>query len=355
MSKTIEFEKHSGTHICIIYQYIPSEITKENWYHTWGLNVMAYISQGFENLGLNLKFLDLFTFLQNSKSHLEGMNYSLNLICGNKKVSYWGIVPSISELYNVSPLPNKADVIIAGERKDLANSLASKVGLKCPEWFNSIHEILDTSKFYIGKPRDYGSSVGIVHGSIDKLKNTDQIINSPYIYQEFIEGVDVTVPLLYNPWDNSYFFGEAMAYIPKNNDQNWIFDSNKKGVHRVGGQPNSAKKIFFQIPDELKLKIIEMLNLIGGSSVARVDFRVTTENAEKVAEAPMENYYFIEINPIPTMSDKSNYVDGMEKALERNNINVEMQYIKKITKYPPNLSTIIAFSMLCYADRQLSV
>ena len=342
---------YSGKHVCIVYQYISDSSPDIVWYHQWGLNVLSYLGGGFESIGLALKIVDIETFLKCPREVLLNVDYSLNLICGNMDVANWGLVPSLSSWYKVAPMPNRAESILAGERKDTANLIAERSGLRVPEWGLSPSSLETETNPIVKKPRDFGSSEGleIISSStqINDCENSTRVI-----YQKFISGIDVTIPVIFDPFRNQHILGDAVAFVPSSGDADWILDAPAKSINRLGSKLALITKTHYCPPPELIEPIRRIIRLMGGSSVARVDFRVSIAPGQKIEECGADRYNFIEINPVPTMNVNSDYAGGIASALKNKNSDLYRLAINlgiDVEKQEAS-ATITAFSMLSYAD-----
>lgn len=344
----------SGRHVCLVHQYIPGDNSHQVWYHQWGLNVLYFLGSGFEQLGAKVKVVDVDSLLKHPESILNGVDYSVNLVCGNMNISNWALVPSISTWFGVTPLPNSAESTLAGERKDTANLIAKHSGLKVPDWSYYPRDLLGISDKIIRKPRDFGSSHGLE--LIDKRRLEADVASGKgglsTIYQEFIPGIDVTLPVIFNPFDHGYTFGHAVAFMPKSSNSNWMLDATAKSINRVGEKIDQVQKVYYDVPEEVKKAIVKMLRTMGGTSVARVDFRVCLDASENIQACTIDDYFFIEINPVPTMNIKSNFAGGLRSAMNVPGSELEKiaSFLQLDRKNELTCATITALSMVSYAD-----
>ncbi|OSM00290.1 hypothetical protein MAIT1_00775 [Magnetofaba australis IT-1] len=300
---------------------------------------------------MNVKYIDIETFIGSPSVALKNIDYSVNLICGNKNISLWALVPSISYWYNVIPMPNRTEAMIAGERKDTANLIATKVGFSCPEWATDIGDLDQSIRTIVKKPRDYGSSSGLEIGEIRDFKDHKKN-DIEYIYQEFVEGIDVTIPILYSDIHKTYLCGHGVAFIP-DADAAWVLDSGAKSINRVGIVPESITKVYYTVPKEIVNKINKLMIFLGNSSVGRIDFRVRLKPSSTIYDATLDEYNFIEINPTPTMNAKSDFVGGIESALADSESEIYSYAVETTAETGVDMSrpcSIVAYTMLKYAE-----
>lgn len=344
-------EPYFNKNVCIVYQYSPAKSLGHLWYHMWGLDVLSFVGSGFERLGLNLKIVDMQSFIKNPTEALHNVDFVVNLVCGNQDISYWGIVPSIAKWYGKKPIPNTAETMLAGERKDIANIVAKKVGLNCPKWELTLNKDIGFQEKIIAKPRDHGSSVGIMIGNLGDISKKSKF-NVPYIYQNFISGYDVTVGVLWDPVSKKMRFGDAIAFIPKNDDQTLTYDDRVKEENRLGKPLSKFDMSYYILPHSIKAKIGSLFEHLGGSATGRVDFRVATSKKENLIKAKESSYYFIETNPSPTIATNSSFVRSLKSAFEGLRLNFGDNLFENHEKMD-SLATIeimIAFSMLGYSE-----
>lgn len=339
-------------HIALVYQYLPPASATEAWYHTWGLSVMSFYGYGFESLGMRANYVDVETFIQSGRIGAQKPDYVLTLICGNLHVSNWALVPALAFWRQAISLPASADALIASERKDISSLFAREVGFTCPNEYS--REELDELKdsIVVAKPRDYGSSKGLIVDSPAAVARVAAKFTTPYLFQQFVPGIDVTVAAIYDPLLGCYQFGKAIGYVSQRGDSRWMFDDQAKTQHRVGGSLHEVKKVFFDLPVAVAQKTVRLIEKLGGSSLARIDFRVAASDEAELSSVGLEAYSFLEINLCPTISTKSNFVASLRQAVDAGSVLASPHHQAFFAFFAAEvaLNAFIAFSMVSYGE-----
>jgi hypothetical protein len=341
-----------GKHVAVVYQYVPPDSPAEVWYHVWGLGVMAYYGYGFEALGMPVKYIDVDSFIRGDRDEARNTHYVLSLVCGNLHISNWSLVPAVAFWRQAIPLPAAADALMASERKDISSLFARRAGLRCPDEYSvgDLTGLKDT--LAVAKPRDYGSSKGLLIAPPAELVGTVATRTTPYIFQQFVPGIDVTVASIYDPILERHQVAQAIGYVPKNSDGHWTFDDRAKTQHRQGGALGEVQKVFFDLPKAIEEKIVDLIDRLGGSSLARVDFRVAAIGESDLRAAGPEVYSFLEINLCPTISAQSNFVASVRRAIDGGTYPLTPFHQEFFSRFPPEtaLNAFIVFSMVRYGD-----
>lgn len=116
---------------------------------------MSY-GEALERLGAVPYYCDIDTFIdQIANGKLNDCEAVVSLNAGVRPVSHFALVPAVAQWLRKPIIPCTADTIIAGERKDLGNALASKAGLQVPRVYGP-HEFAEAQAepLLIVKPRD---------------------------------------------------------------------------------------------------------------------------------------------------------------------------------------------------------
>lgn len=188
-------------------------------------------------------------------------------------------------------IPCSANTIIEGENKLFSNAIAKYDDLNVPARldFSDPHGIF--------RLNNLGNSMGVKCGPIDITENG--------LYQTFIDGYDVTVPLVYNPLMGQQDFLPSVIFIPDNNNLKW-YNGEEAKKDRSGytfGQ--------IELCNALKKNILKLVNDMNITSFCRIDARFHRNN--ELARDTMfsidnpNDFYFIEINVMPTIRPRNNF------------------------------------------------
>ena len=189
-SKTYEnnLSKLYGKTIGIVYTFEGENAAGYEHYEIWKSDVISSWMRAVEELqGLPL-IIDARTFIQKAMNYtLPHLDYVINLNNGNKNISTLGLIPSVCAFLNIPCIPCNTITTVIGEQKHLSNILVKESGMNVPKSLSMEDES------GINRPIGLGSSLGVNRGISNNTLKQD------YIYQEFIEGFDITTPILYNP------------------------------------------------------------------------------------------------------------------------------------------------------------
>ncbi len=308
--------------IALVYSFQNEEAAGFGHYDYWRFNVVSDWCKAVEQLGATPYILDVRTFghkvINNS---LPPIDFIINLNAGNQSLSTLGLVPSLAGFIGVPCIPNETLATVAGESKALANRVAVSHGIRVPK-------VLSPSQGGgIIRPDNYGSScgVGIQQEGIDS-KNE--------LYQEFIKGIDCTIPLLYSPLTHRLETLPGIMYLPDSRDMSWFLGKKEKTQHK------GYVKISFQI-----------------KTLCRVDTRIECSDyrmLETIRKEPisLSHLRFIEINAMPTINEGINYcntLNGLSKQHPLGEVRAEcLSLIPDMQE-----TTFVLFCSICgYLDNQ---
>lgn len=347
-------ERQRGKTIAVVYQHTQIKNPLDVWYHRWGMSVISFYGYGLEALGVEAVYCDIDSFVGTCVSQSKRIDGSINLICGNRNINNWLVVPSVSSWYGIDAMPCPADALLAGERKDIASAVAHLNGFNCPRSFPSFASLPEVGIF-VAKPRDFGSSVGVRVGTKESLAQYEVDFESTkYVFQEYVEGIDITVPVIYDVTTSQYMAGNCVAMVPHGKGDLWIFGEKEKGKFRVGTSQADAEKIVFSTPQSVSDSINALCKSLGGGALGRVDFRVApAAHGDLVTSLQNGKFTFIEINPIPTLTDVSGYATGLREALQMGRIASPL-YDAIIHRGIPDavrLNCFVVLSMLGWAEQ----
>ena len=287
-----------GKTIGIIYVYEKLDSQAKRHYDAWEGDVLSnWIHAVYELHGLPL-VMDVNTFTEKMTHHsLPPLDYVVNLCNGFFDLPSLGLVPSLCAYYSIPCIPCSSDLLLIGENKPLSNLIASTCGFRLPQQLSEESEKSITRPFYLG------SSKGVYRG-----KKGARNINT--FIQEFVPGFDTTVPVMFNPLDEELVVLPAVGYLPTNLDPNWFLGERQKETH------SEYEKCIVSIDDYAKQAIIQMAKKVGITSYCRLDFRTKCIPRNEMksrfsSEIGLEDLFFMEINPLPTIKDGINFFTGL--------------------------------------------
>lgn len=321
-----------GKTIAVVYIFEGENEKGYEHYDIWQSDVISEWISAIQEIGCKPLILDIRTFIQKAMNkELNHIDYIINLNNGNKELSTLGLTPSVCSFLNIPCIPCNTISIISGEHKGIANYIATSTHLNLPS--NN-----PQSSKSIFRPFNYGSSRGIVKGE-------EYDINKDGIYQEFIQGYDITTPILYNPLTERLEILPTVMYYPENKDIDWFFNEDVK--EKRGGY----KKQILDIDSETKKQYIELAKKIGIDCYCRIDARIKCNSNDEWEELcakpiPASKIYFIEINPMPTIKSKINFHNSIDSIDENHLFYEPYREFQSLHNKTTQTSFILACSIL---------
>lgn len=288
------FQQIRGKTIAIVYIFEGEDAKGFGHYHVWKSDIIAPWLLAVQQLCCMPLILDVRTFVEKAICNtLPQIDFVLNLNCGSIELSPMALVPSVCSFINVPCIPCDAFSIVTGENKKTSNILAAKSGFCVPKSLDKS----DSSGIY--KPLNLGSSLG-VHRKF--LNESDK----KGLYQEFIPGYDLTIPMVYNPLNDRMDFLPTILYVPDNNDINWFLDENYS-------DPNNSFRrcLIHSLSARLKENCRNLAEEMNINTFCRIDarFKKASPNPRmsdsSILQLQAEDVFFLEINPMPTISTEN--------------------------------------------------
>lgn len=192
--------------------------------------------------------------------------------------------------------------------KELTKILVSNLGFKTPKYVSifrkvdleeadEISRFFSGSKFLVIKPNNEEASVGLrlventAESIFDQIANLTLTFPTKYLIEEYIEGFDVTVPLLGR--ENPEILLPLILEKKKGfHDGAFIFSADLKGSKRGLKWGNAALVFTNKTIDEINAVAKSAFVISSQRDFTRVDLRVTEEG----------QVYFLEINPNPQLN-----------------------------------------------------
>ncbi|NBC34409.1 MAG: hypothetical protein GVY13_17160 [Alphaproteobacteria bacterium] len=298
-----------GKTVAVVYSFSNRVEPKLTWYDRWRSDVVFFFGAGIEKLGASPRYIDVDLYLKEMAHSPETMgDYILNLHSGLLQIASWPIIASGASWARIPVAPCASDVHIVGERKDLANALAATTKLRLPKPWKSD----GGGAIYVRKPRDLGMSRGL---QLLRGKELHDVTFGKDIVQEFIEGFDATVAIVLQP-NLQYSVIGAQLLIPEETERaSWTFSEEEK-------LSESTKPTFVRrnvaVDPALRREIYALCEKIGYSSIYRIDFRIDSRNKSIPEQMSLDNSFFLEANPTPTVSRESGFGHMLKHLLSLN-------------------------------------
>lgn len=277
-----------GKTIAIVYIFENEDAPGFEHYHIWKSDVITGWLTAVQELECVPYILDVRTFVSKAINNtLPKIDFVLNLNCGSVELSSMSLVPSMCSFLSLPCIPCNAASIVTGENKVISNLLATAMNLNVPKNLNRS----ESNGLY--KPLNLGSSIGLVNGPI--------VHNEVGVYQEFISGYELTIPMVYNPYKKDLDLLPPILYIPKSCDPNWVYGlKEKESTNEFELAP------IHNVDRSVEQRVVEFAKVFPIQTFARLDARIKCkETSLSVNQANeclvLDDLYFIEINSMPTV------------------------------------------------------
>lgn len=204
-----------------------------------------------------------------------------------------GLIPSVCSFLNIPCIPCSSGVCSVGEDKFFANTIAKNSLIKVPKSYP------DNIEGGIIRHRNYGSSIGIPKTASETTCKENEIS------QEFIVGTDITIPILFNPLNLKLELLPAIAYM-HHKGEDWYLGEKEKISH-------DYDKVSVRLPIEVSKEILNLAKSFDISTFCRIDTRVKNFKDFEIDTITLDNLYFIEINPTPTIHNTINFANAINE------------------------------------------
>lgn len=321
-----------GKTIAIVYIFEKEDASGFNHFLIWKDKILTGWLNAVYELECLPYIIDVRTFMQKASNYsLPHIDYVINLNSGCNELSTMGLVPSICSFLNIPCIPCDAAAILATENKKISNYVAIGNSLQTPKFLNP------NNNYGIYRPINLGNSIGV-----EKKHFTE--FNKDGIYQEFIPGYDVTIPVAYNYLSQELDILPPTLYFPRTQDPNWIFDEKTKEKDK-----GLTRLQFTEIEKETKCELLKLFRVFGIKTYGRIDVRLKERNSLSgdVVKEPLSfrNCYFLEINSMPTIES----CDGFDLAFKSVLLNKNHSFYECAKDYVDNIKhpTINGFLLAC--------
>lgn len=321
-----------GKTIAIVYIFEKENAEGFKHFLVWKDKILTGWLRAVYELECLPYIVDVRTFMQKASNFsLPHIDYVINLNSGCNELSTMGLVPSICSFLNIPCFPCDATAILASENKEISNYIALGAKIKTPSF-------LDRCNYNgIYRPINLGNSVGVEKSSFVNFEKDG-------IYQEFIPGYDVTIPIAFNFITNEMDILPPTLYFPKSLDPNWIYNETTKK-----DDEGLVRLQFLEIEENSKQQLLSFIKIFGIKTYARIDMRLKRSSfltGEEVKQPfSLKNCYFLEINSMPTIEEN----DGFDLAFKAVVNNKHHSFYRCVSEYKNNMkdSTINGFLLAC--------
>lgn len=300
----------NGRTVAIVYTYEGDIPNGAEHFYIWKSSVISKWMIAIQNLHCMPFVVDVRTFVQKAMSNtLPPIDFVINLNTGIYNLSSMALIPSVCSSMNIPCIPCNASTITIGENKEISNLVAKAINIKVPKTLNY------TDQNGIFRPINLGNSIGVKRNFDYQKKG---------IYQEFIDGYEITTPLVFNPIKGEMDVLPTVIFYPNNEDSQWFYNKSNK-THQKG-----YKFVIADLDYQLKEKYVELTNKLAIQTYCRIDARVKCKNINSNNNKifTLKDTYFIEINVMPTIRENNSFNYSF------NNISEKSTYyqMKKILK-----------------------
>lgn len=324
--------KLKGKNIAIVYTFQSETLDGLRHYDYWKSPVISSWLQAIEEIECVPYICDVRTFsIKAMENTLPKLDLVINLNAGNSHLEALSLIPSVCGVIGVKQIPNTIAQIVTGEHKHYSNLIATALDIKVPQYVSN-------SENFILRPMTLGSSIGVSRQGEDKNK----------LKQEFIQGCEVTTPILYNPLKNELEVLPSVYYIPDSKSVDWYHSVQSK-AEGIG-----YTKCLTNVSAATEKRILNLAREFGIRDFCRIDWRLKAGSFEILLEKTaqplkIEDLYFLEINSMPTISPGNNYLTSLKEASLNHNC---FSLYTSIVKKPSLVGYILTVSMMAAYHNQ---
>ncbi len=333
MEMSKEIQKIRGKTVAVVYTFEGDISGGLDHFFIWKSSIISNWLNAIEELHCLPLIIDVRTFLDKAVNKtLPHIDYVLNMNTGTTDLSVMALIPAICSSLEIPCIPCNAVTIVTGENKLLSNLIANSIGLQVPQTLNEN----DSSGIF--RPTNLGNSLGVKRGSNNQYKEG--------IYQEFIHGYELTTPLVYNVHTQKIDLMPSVLYLHEDKDLSWFNSAESKKLRKE----YKFKKI--SLDEKIQEKYLLLADTLSIHTFCRIDARVKCLDA-KYHDAGnnvinFNDLYFIEVNVMPTIRDKNNFMFSFESVDSNDSIYSSTDILRKTLGSLNIYSFLLASSMLSF-------
>ena len=328
-------EELRGKTIGLVYFFEKENAPGCNHYWIWKSDIISGWLNAIQELECVPYIMDVRTFIQKaSYDTLPHIDFIVNLNCGNYELSTLSLVPSMCSFLGIPCIPCDAHAIVTSENKHISNVIAAANNINIPEYLPS------TNPDGIFRPINLGSSIGIKIGEGN---------DTPGLYQKFIPGYDITIPIVYNPLVDELDLLTPLLYFPNSQDPNWIYSFEEKYTE----EENFLKCPILKVDTIAKITLLNFAKMFPITTYGRIDGRIKCKKctlSKDILQNPLslDDFYFVEINSMPTIELNDSFDMAFKTALSHNECSMHqsVQQYCKIVKHASMIGYILSSSII---------
>lgn len=294
-----EIQKIKGKTVAVVYTFEGDTSGGLDHFFIWRSSIISNWLNAIEELHCLPLIIDVRTFLDKAVNKtLPHIDYVLNMNTGTTDLSVMALIPAVCSSLEIPCIPCNAVTIVTGENKQLSNLIANSIGLQVPQTLNK------SDPNGIFRPVNLGNSLGVERGSNNMYKKG--------IYQEFIRGYELTTPLVYNVHTKQMDLMPSVLYLHEDKDLSWFNSAESKKVR------NEYKFRKINLDEKIREKYLLLADMLSIHTFCRIDARVRCKDARYHDIGNniinFNDLYFIEVNVMPTIRDKNNFMFSFESV-----------------------------------------
>jgi hypothetical protein len=328
-----EIQKIKGKTVAVVYTFEGDTSGGLEHFFIWKSNIISNWLNAIEELHCLPLIIDVRTFLDKAVNKtLPHIDYVLNMNTGTTDLSVMALIPATCSSLGIPCIPCNAVTIVTGENKLLSNLIAKSIGLQVPQTLN------ESDPSGIFRPVNLGNSLGVERGSNNKYKEG--------IYQEFIHGYELTTPLVYNVYTKKMDLMPSVLYLREDKDLSWFNSAESKKLR------NEYKFRKISLDEKIQEKYLLLADTLSIHTFCRIDARVRCMDARyHDAGNNVINFndlYFIEVNVMPTIRDKNNFMFSFDSVNSTDSIYSGTNILRKTLGGLNIYSFLLASSMISF-------
>ena len=265
---------------------------------------VTYIKETLEKCGHCVTLIGNSTQLITFLSQNPTIDLVFNLSWGYRGRNREGLIPAVLEAYNIPHTGTDAFGCSLCLDKIQTKLIASYLQIPTPQFFVVTNDNLKNFCSNIPipfpmvlKPSREGTGMGVTLVNtyseyIDTLKKLLKLYNEPILCEEYIEGDEVTVPLLEN--EKGIYAVDVLSILTVGGKPIPLYDASIKTAHTYKKQLSTLSP---QINDKVKEYSCSIFSFMQGNGYGRADFRISEEGIP----------YFLEMAPLPLLAPYSSF------------------------------------------------
>lgn len=266
------------------------------------LSEVAKIKKGLEDCSYDTVLIEgtdeLISLLGQSSLSFDLIINLITWTRSNKRISPVGLL----NYYRIPYIGNSIEPLIICANKYITKLLAAELGIPVPKWIYDNGDALSSCNFehivqtlhlpFVMKANGTSGSLGVklINNEFEFERNRNEFKkrwNSGILYEEYIDGVDITVPVIStNKIATSL---QTIKYLDSHNNDIPFFTREIKYYEDIHG---ISYDYYLNNAGTVKNYALLIHNQIGCRMFSRSDFRLTPEG----------NFYFLECNASPDLN-----------------------------------------------------